>query len=420
VIKVEKYKILLLSDHALSPSGVGVQSRFLAHGLTEKGHWTIRQLGAAIQHEDYAMSRVNDDFLIKPVDGFGTPEMIRALLVSEKPDIILLFTDPRFFVWLWQMEDEIHQICPIAYWHVWDNKPYPAFNNDFYEATDLINCHSHHTYEQVKEHWPERTNFIPHAIPEDAFYRLNSSQIKNHRRSLLGSEKVDDFILFWVNRNAKRKRPSDLLEAWEVFLRQVDKVDGRKPATLIMHTDPYDQEGPDLIEVSKMLDIEDNVIFSTERVGFGEMNVLHNIADCSINISYAEGFGLGTLESLQVGTPIIAVKTGGLTRQVVDHRDDTENGVALDVEFRSLVGSQNVPYIYEDYVSNDSVAKAILKMYNTPKEEREALSKKCEAYAKSEFSYQKTVDEWDRTLLKTINDWREGKSTTSRFEFIEL
>ena len=282
---MEKYKILLLSDHALSPSGVGVQSRFLAHGLIEKGHWTIRQLGAAIQHEDYSLTRVTEDFLIKPVDGFGTPEMIRSLLATEKPDIILLFTDPRFFVWLWQIEDEVHQVCPIAYWHVWDNKPYPAFNNEFYEATDLINCHSHHTYEQVREHWPDRTNFIPHAIPEDVFYKMEKSMIKNHKRNLLGNEKIDDFVLFWVNRNAKRKRPADLLDAWSKFLDKIEEVDGRKPATLIMHTDPYDQEGPDLTEVANMLDIIDNVIFSTERVGFAEMNVIHNIADCSINIS---------------------------------------------------------------------------------------------------------------------------------------
>ena len=417
---MEKYKILLLSDHALSPSGVGVQSRFLAHGLIEKGHWTIRQLGAAIQHEDYSMSKVNDDFLIKPVDGFGTPEMIRALLASEKPDIILLFTDPRFFVWLWQIEDEVHQVCPIAYWHVWDNKPYPDFNDAFYEATDLINCHSHHTFGQVSEHWPDRTNFIPHALPEDVFYRLNDLEISRHRNNLLGPERRDDFILFWINRNAKRKRPADVIESFKLFLDSIDEVNGRKPATLIMHTDPYDQEGPDLSEVIKMMGIVDNVIFSTERVGFEEINVLHNIADCSINISYAEGFGLGTLESLQVGTPIIAIKTGGLTRQVVDHRDGTEHGVALDVEFRSLVGSQNVPYIYEDYVSNKSVSEAILRIYNMSAEERKALSEKCENYVKSEFSYQNTVDEWDRTLLETIKDWKKGKSTTNRFELIEI
>ena len=410
----------MLSDHALSPSGVGVQSRFLANGLVDKGRWTVRQLGAAIKHDDYSLTKVAEDFLIKPVDGFGTPEMIRSLLASEKPDIILLFTDPRFFVWLWQIEDEIHQICPIAYWHVWDNKPYPDFNDMFYKSTDLINCHSHHTYTQVKERWPERTNFIPHSLPSEVFYRLDPMATKQHKVKLLGENKANDFVLFWVNRNAKRKRPADILESWSKFLNKIDNVAERKPATLIMHTDPYDQEGPDLTEVAKMFGVVENVIFSTERVGFQEMNILHNVADCSINISYAEGFGLGTLESLQVGTPIIAIKTGGLTRQVVDHRDESQNGIALEVELSSLVGSQNVPYIYEDYVSTDTVSDAILKMYTMPSAEKAKLSKKCEDYAKSEFNHQKTIDDWDSTLAKTVENWKEGKSTTTRFELIEI
>ena len=214
----------MLSDHALSPSGVGVQSRFLANGLVDKGRWTVRQLGAAIKHDDYSLTKVAEDFLIKPVDGFGTPEMIRSLLASEKPDIILLFTDPRFFVWLWQIEDEIHQICPIAYWHVWDNKPYPDFNDMFYKSTDLINCHSHHTYTQVKERWPERTNFIPHSLPSEVFYRLDPMATKQHKVKLLGENKANDFVLFWVNRNAKRKRPADILESWSKFLNKIDNV----------------------------------------------------------------------------------------------------------------------------------------------------------------------------------------------------
>ncbi|HCT53552.1 MAG TPA: hypothetical protein DF712_13950, partial [Balneola sp.] len=114
-----------------------------------------------------------------------------------------------------------------------------------------------------------------------------------------------------------------------------------------MHTEPLDSEGPNLFKVSEMLGIQDNVFFSRERVEFDQMNILYNISDFCINTSYAEGFGLSTLESMMAGTPIIAPKTGGLTRQVVDHRDGSENGVALDIDVKTLVGSQQVPYIYE-------------------------------------------------------------------------
>lgn len=404
---MKKKKILMLSDHALSTSGVGTQSRHLINGLLSRypGEWSFRQFGGAIKHEDYSVKVVNPDFIIKPTDGFGNPDMIRQTLATEKPDLLLIFTDPRFFDWLFKIEDEVHQVCPIAWWHVWDNHPYPKFNSAYYEATDLINCHSYLTYEMVKERFPEKTNFVPHALPNELFFKLNNNQKDTAKSNILGPKNKDNFVLFWMNRNARRKRPNDLLLAWKLFMDKIKK-EGKSDANLLLHTDPRDLEGPNLLAVSDELGIKDSVIFSTDRVEFDKINVLHNISDCCINISYAEGFGLATLESMQAGTPIIAQKTGGLTRQVVDHRDGSENGVALDVDFRSLVGSQQVPYIYEDYCSPEKTADAIYKMYSLTPEEKEKLSEKCLNYVNSEFSYNKTIDLWHTSMKETIENWR--------------
>ena len=401
-----KKKILWLSDHALSTSGVGVQSRHLINGLLQKEKWTVRQFGAAIKHNNYDVIEVTPDFIIKPVDGFGTVELLRQTLAAEKPDLIMLFTDPRFFTWLWQIEDEIHQICPIAYWHVWDNLPYPEFNAPYYEATDLINCHSYLTYEMLNERYPEKVNFVPHALPEDLFFKMPESEIEDAKIKALGYNNKDHFVAFWMNRNARRKRPNDLLLSWKMFIEE-NTVDGKKPdAILLLHTDPEDQEGPNLFATADALGIADKVVFSTERIDFAKINVLHNIADVCVNISYAEGFGLATLESMQAGTPIIAAKTGGLTRQVVDHRDGSENGVALDITTKSLVGSQQVPYIYEDYVDNADVAAAFTKMFKMSKSERVALGQKARDYALSEFGFQNTIDMWDDTLTDLVENWQ--------------
>ena len=401
-----KKKILLLSDHALCTSGVGCQSRYLAEGLVETGKWTVRQFGAAIKHDNYETVVVNDDFIIKPIDGFGDRDTLRLALATERPDLILIFTDPRFFIWLWEMEDEIHQVCPIAYWHVWDNYPVPEFNKVLYESTDLINCHSHLTYRMCKELAPDRTNFIPHALPRDTFFPLPSHEKMKFREQFLGKERLDHFIALWVNRNARRKRPNDVLQSWKIFLDELQQKHGHKKATLLMHTDPLDQEGPNLLSAVEMLGIKDNVVFSTDRVSFDHMNLLHNISDTCIQISYAEGFGLSTLESMQTGNPIIAMQTGGLTRQVVDHRDGTENGIALPVELRSLVGSQQVPYIYEDYCSNETTAKGIMKLYELSPDEREKLSKKVLEYVDSEFNLKDIISSWDETLTELHENWR--------------
>ncbi len=416
---ITKKKILVLSDHALSTSGVGVQTRFLIEGLLKKypGEWTFRQFGAAVKHDSYDTVAINEDFIIKPIDGFGNPDLIRMTLATERPDILLIFTDPRFFIWLWEMEDEIHQVCPIAYWHVWDNRPRPNFNDVLYASTDLINCHSYLSYEMVAEEFPEKTNFIPHTLPPGIFKSLPPSQVRSWKQKIIGAERRDHFTVFWVNRNAKRKRPGDLLWAWKLFLDKLEKKHGHKNATLILHTDPRDSEGPNMLAVGEMLGIVENIVFSTERLEFEQMNVLHNICDCCINISFAEGFGLSTLEAMQCGKPIIAVKTGGQTRQVVDHRDGSENGIALDVDYRSLVGSQSVPYIYEDYADVESIADGIYRMFEMGPEERQRLGRKAQKYVHEEFSHDKMIDSWHTALTELHETW---KGNQTKWEHIEI
>ena len=310
------------------------------------------------------------------------------------------------------MEDEIHQVCPIVWWHVWDNYPYPEYNDVIYQATDLLNCHSHMTYEMIKDRHPDKTNFIPHAVPKELYFEFDDAEKRNMKHEVLGPENADHFIGIWINRNAKRKRPGDLLLGWSKFMKRLEKEEGHKKATLLMHTDPHDQEGPNLFGMLEALDIQESVVFSTDRLEFEKINVLYNISDFCINVSLAEGFGLGTLEAMMTGTPIIASKTGGMTRQVVDHRDGSENGIALPIELQSLVGSQGVPYIYEDYVSSDTICDAIFDLYKMGPEKRSQLGQKAKDYANHEFKLQDTIDAWDSTMKSCLKQFhsKEHKS----------
>ena len=49
----DKTKILVLSDHPFSPSGVGTQTRYMIEGLLKTGKYTFICLGGAIKHADY-------------------------------------------------------------------------------------------------------------------------------------------------------------------------------------------------------------------------------------------------------------------------------------------------------------------------------------------------------------------------------
>ena len=406
---VKKKKILFLSDHPLAPSGVGVQARFLIEGLVKTGKYSFRCLGGAIKHANYETVAVNPDFVVKPVDGFGSKEMIRNILYSEKPDAIILFTDPRQFIWLWEMSDEIRQICPIAYWHVWDNDPYPKFNFPWYASTDLINCLSYKTYELVKPNFPEATNYIPHAFPKNVYFPIPEETTKQLTKQHFG-DKSDWFKALWVNRNATRKMPADLLDSWKLFLDNLEKKYGHRKACLILHTEPNDPEGPNLLAVSEMLGLQDHVWFSTQKLQFNEMNILHNITDTCINISKNEGFGLSTMISMMCGKPIIALKTGGMTRQVVDYEDGTEHGVGIEPAKRSLVGSQLVPYIYEDYCTKEQVADAFMKIHDMSADEKKAMKTKVLNYVDKEFNFENVINLWDKTLDKTISNFNKTKN----------
>lgn len=408
----KKIKILALCDHMFSVSGVGTQALALFTGLIKTGKYKVINLGGAIKHSSYAVTSPHPDLIVKPVDGFGSPEQLRHLLLTEKPDLLFIFTDPRQFIWVWQMEDEIKQICPIAYWHVWDNGPYPSFNKVWYDSTELINCLSYKTYELVKPHFRDKTNYIPHTFPKDAYFPLTkedeAAAISQH---FAGKE--DWFKVLWVNRNATRKVPADVINAFSNFLDELEQKHGHRKALLVLHTDPLDQEGPNLFEVTNYFNLREHVMFSTDKLTVPQMNILHNTCDVLINVAKNEGFGLSTLINMMVGKPIIALCTGGMTRQVIDYRNGSENGVAIKPCATQLMGSQPVPFIYEDYANHDQIVAAFMKIFEMTPVEKENMKAKVLEYCDHEFNYEKMINDWDLSIQKVLSDFKTGNKTWS-------
>ena len=406
----------MLSDHPLSTSGVGTQARWLINGLINTGKYSFRCFGGAVRHDNYDTVAVNPDFIIKPTDGFGDKNLLRKTLAQVKPDAILLFTDPRFFVWVWEMQDEIQQVCPIAYWHLWDNPPWPDYNKVLYESTDLINCINYPTYEMVKERFPNRTNYIPHAVPKDLYKLISKEESMQFKKRLLGNERADHFTVLYVSRNARRKMTADILVSWKLFLKDLQEKHGHTKASIIMHCDPLDQEGTNLHSVIDMLGIKENTIFSKDRIGFEDMRVLYNMCDTVVNRSANEGFGLPILEAKMCGKPVISIKTGGLTRQVEDHVTGEQYGIGLDPEVRSMVGNLMIPYIYEDFISHKTLSEAFMKMYDYGPEKREEIGQRAMKHAHRDYDLDAVVAEWDRTLMNTIENWKDPATKPATWE----
>jgi hypothetical protein len=69
-----------------------------------------------------------------------------------------------------------------------------------------------------------------------------------------------------------------------------------------------------------------------------------------------------------------------------------------------------VPYIWEDYVSCESISKGMMELYKLPDDKKRELRKKVRDYATSEFAYQDTIDAWHDTALNLVKTWREKRT----------
>jgi len=414
-----KIKILTLSDHPLLPSGVGTQTKYVITALLKTGKFQVLSLGGAIKHPDYTPSKTEefgDDWIIVPVDGYGNQEQVRQFLNSYKPDILYFMTDPRFYDWLWHMEDEIRENIPMIYYHVWDNYPAPKFNKPWYRSNDFVATISKVTSNNVREVCPEvEERYVPHSVNTEIFNKLPDKVI---REAVVENPATKDkFIFFWNNRNARRKQSGTLIFWFKKFL---DKV-GHDKACLIMHTDINDPNGQPLEYIAQHLGLADGqVVFSKNKVSPEQLAVMYNMADCTINIADAEGFGLGTLESLACETPIIVTMTGGLQEQVTD--GENWFGIGIEPSSKSIIGSLNVPYIREDRINEDDLVDALYKLYSMPKEEREKMGKAGRNHVLKNYNFENFCDSWVEimtNLHEKHGSW-ETRKNHQKWELLEI
>ena len=411
----DKIKIFTISDHPLSPSGVGTQTRYIIEGMLKTGKYQFVSFGGAIQHPSHDPQRTEqwgDDWIIWPIDGYGNPDQVRGMIHQQKPDILWFMTDPRFFQWLWGIENEIRAHVPMVYYHVWDNYPYPTFNRPNYLSNDHIACISKLTHDIVQTVTPEvESTYIPHAVDGDVFKAVDKQEILKFKSDKnLG----DKFVCFWNNRNARRKQSGTLIWWFKEFL---DKV-GHDKATLIMHTDVKDQNGQDLEAIILELGLTDGqVLFSREKVGATDLAMVYNLSDLTINISDAEGFGLATLESLSCETPILVNMTGGLQDQVTD--GENWFGIGLEPSSKVIIGSQQVPFIYEDRINKDDFVNALVKLYEMTPGEREALGAAGRRWTQKQFNFDNFIQQWDDLFTK-VHEEKGSWETRTGYQAYEM
>ena len=409
----KKITVLTISDHPLLPSGVGTQTKYVIEALLRSGKFDVISLGGAVKHQDYTPKLVEGypgRWEIFPVDNYGDAKLIKQFLNNRKPDILYFMTDPRFYEWLWSVDDIVRSSVPMIYYHVWDNYPYPYYNQRYYESNDVIASISKVTSDIVRTVAPRvEEEYVPHAVDSNVFRNRKDSP---EYKQLVENNPVlkDRFVFFWNNRNARRKQTGSLIHWFRDFL-ELENVD-RDKVNLFLHTDPDDPHGqPIRFLVDSLGFNEGEITLSTTKLPADQLSYMYNLADCTINISDAEGFGLATLESLSCETPIIVNMTGGLQEQVTDGEEWF--GIGIEPSSKAIIGSQLVPFIYEDRISKQDFLDALLKMYKMPTEEREQLGIRGRQHVEKNYNFENFNKQWVDLMTRTYENrgsWENRKN----------
>jgi glycosyltransferase involved in cell wall biosynthesis len=459
--QAQRKKIVLLCDDIRFTSGISTMAKEIVIGTAHRFNWI--NIGAAIQHPEQGkkldvcqdtsnLAGIPDaSVFIYPSSGYGTQEFLRQIIDIEKPDAIMFFTDPRYWIWLFQMENEIRKKIPMVYLNIWDDLPAPLYNKPYYESCDGLMAISKQTHNINKMVLGEKAKgkvlkYVPHGINENIFYPITPDKVEEYakveeKRKQFFGDNQPDFVVLYNARNIRRKCLPDLIAGYREFTNKLSE-DKAKKCALLLHTQPVDENGTDLPAVIDLLcDPERNrIVFSTDRNSPYDMNILYNCADVVALASSNEGWGLSLTEGMMCGKPIIATVTGGMQDQM---RFEDESGKWIDFnsEFcsnhfgtykkhgswafpvypsnMSLVGSVPTPYIFDDRADFRDITDELMKVYELGKEQREIIGKEAREWVTSNESMMSA-----RLMCKNVIDTFEETFDTWKprpaHEFIKI
>jgi glycosyltransferase involved in cell wall biosynthesis len=443
----ERKKIMLICDDIRVHSGVATVAREIVINTAHHFNWV--NIAGAINHPEKgkrfdisADTNTNagitdSSIFLYPVDGYGDPDLIRQLIELEKPDAIMLITDPRYFEWLFMIENEIRKTMPIIYLNIWDDYPAPLYNKAFYESCDALLAISKQTKlinelvlgEKAKKKVIE---YVPHGLNEKLFYPIKDeaekAELEKMKANLFGGEEKD-FVVFFNSRNIRRKQIPDTMLAFRYFLDRLPREKAEKCA-MVLHTEVISEHGTDLEAVRRILfeEYPNAIYFSTNKLSPQQLNQLYNIADAQILLTSNEGWGLSLTEAILAGTVIIANVTGGMQDQMrfedgygkwweptpelpSNHTGRLKNhgswAFPVYPTSRSIQGSPKTPYIFDDRCTSEDAADRIFEVYSLDKETRNQLGETGRHWALNEAGFTGEIM-GDRAIMaidKLFNTW---------------
>lgn len=346
---MDKVRLLYIGDY--SNTGFGTVAKGLLRPLSNLDKYNILQMGINFYHIDKdpqekwdivpaGDSKLKGNVLYSP-DPYGF-KRVKKVLKEFDPDIVFINND--YTIAKAYMEDAKgkptalakHRSLKVLYAPV-DAEPVPSWFVDQAKRFDLNIAYTDWQRQMLAEHDP-MFHFMPvlyHGFDPDIYFPMDKDVAKSRLIEILlekneGAERemfeeriLGSFLVYFVGTNQWRK---DLPCLFRAFAKLRDVVPN---ATLIPHTNalPSGNNGWNLANLQSLTQVESAIIMRranlyTEQ----EMNVFYNAADMLAYPTRGEGFGLPSLESMAVKTPVAATAFGP---QLELHRND--RGYLVDI-----------------------------------------------------------------------------------------
>jgi len=401
-------KYLLMSTSPSITTGYGILSNNLMKNFLKK-KIDIKMVGLqtiGLQEKDWLLPILNDVF--------GS-DALQYYIQSFKIDALITILD-NWVQSYHYIPSLLKQLKCKHIAHVTANSaPLGSQLIEKLKDADYYIAPSRYVEDLLLEVFPrEKIRYIPHGVDLKIFNQYSKAE-KLKCKEEIGYTGKFVFLNVGTNKGIQKNWPG-LFYAYKIFLQRNPKA--KKDTILHCHTDMHSADGYDLELLAKRYGISENVYYIDVKLNSGtppeKMARLYNLADCFISGSMGESFGLGMLEGMACGLPIIFPNhsTGpqlvgepktGLLADLMKMKNGQEFGLTS-------------PLISDKFwVDPFCMAECMEKIYKN-KKLREKFSKNAVEFAK-EFDYKKKIIPIWLKFFKELE--KEKKKDDKKLENVE-
>lgn len=394
-----KIKLGWMSDNPCTNTGFSSVSREVLNRLNKMPDYNCKMMGhnfigQTLKKGTQFIDGSEIDFELHPGgrEPFGK-DVISWWIKNNKLDIFGVLLD-TFMVFPWFNNLDMSPAKTFFYFPSDGEGRLPHNCESILKKVDMPIAMSKFGQRQAWKVHGIKTEYIPHAVDRNLFYKLEDDKIEELKIKW-GME--GKFIVGTVARNQGRKMLDRGLKAFSKF------AEGKDDVMYLFHTDPEDVASVfNILELIQRYKLQNKVIFTGTKYYKGftyhEMNEVYNIMDVHLLSTSGEGFGIPTIEASACGVPSL-VTNFTTTQELL-----VENGVCgipikcLGTELDSITGSWNVE---RGIMSVEDCKDKLNLLYNDRKLVKKLGNEgviKVEKY----YDWDKVAKDFDKLLKKLV------------------